>query len=678
VPWENDAEGDDVTDVTQPSTGDRAREALGRHAWSEAYELLSEADAASPLTPDELELLAEASWWVGKLPDAIEARERAYASHIKAGNPVKAAAAAALLGQENLLRATYPVAAAWLNRADRLLEGVDDTVVHGWVDVVRAFQFSLEGKYEEALAASERAGDIAGRFGDRDLGALALSSEGQSRIHMGEVERGLAQVDEATIAAVGGEIEPAIAGGVCCSTIEACTALGDFKRAAQWTEAQDRWCKREHINGFPGMCRVFRANIKRRRGDWLAAESEARRASDELVGFMPAAVGLAMYEIGLIRLRRGDLDGAEEALTRAHASGRQPEPALSLVRLAQGRVDLALASIRRALDDRDAPPSWGGPPSIGLGRLAMLPALVEIALAAGDLGLARATADELADLVSRYPSTAASAASAQATGDVLLGEGDVASAAEALRKAVELWSDVDAPYDAARARVSLAAAYDAAGDTGPRRMELLAARGVFEHLGAVADLRRAEVLLAAAGSRESAAPGTASGPRREVRTFIFTDIVDSTRLNEALGDEAWGALIRWHDGTIRSVAAEHGGEDVKATGDGFFLAFSETDDAIESAIAIQRRFDEQRRSQGFAPALRIGIHRAEANRAGLDYTGSGVNLAARIEAAAAAGEILVSGETIAAARRQFREAGRRSAELKGFAAAVDVVSVEWH
>jgi class 3 adenylate cyclase len=169
----------------------------------------------------------------------------------------------------------------------------------------------------------------------------------------------------------------------------------------------------------------------------------------------------------------------------------------------------------------------------------------------------------------------------------------------------------------------------------------------------------------------------AASATRLVRTFVFTDIVDSTRLTDALGDEAWGSLIRWHDGTIRALAAEHGGEDIKATGDGFFLAFPETDDAIETAIAIQRRFDEQRRSQGFAPAVRIGVHRAEANRTGLDYTGRGVNLAARVEAAAAGGEILVSGETLEGARRSFREVNRRSVELKGFTEPVDVVAIDW-
>lgn len=663
-----------MSDDSGQSIVEQASEALGRHGWSEAYELLTQADAARTLEPRGLELLAQASWWVGKLEDAIEARERAYAGYVKAGDSVMAAAAAALLGQANLVRATYPVANAWLNRADHHLEGIDDTVVHGWVAAVRAFQLALEGRHEEGLAASVRAGELATTFGDRDLWAIALSAEGQARIHLGDLERGLAQVDEATIAAVGGEIEPATAGGVCCTTIEACAALGDLKRAVQWTEAQDRWCRREHINGFPGMCRVFRAGIKRIRGDWLAAESEARRASDELAGFMPAAVGMAMYEIGVIRLRRGDLPAAEQALARAHALGRNPEPALSLVHLAEGRADVALASIRRAIEEPDRSPSWWAPPASPLGRMGMLPAEAEIALAAGDVPLARQVTDELAGLVEQFPSAAGSAAVAQAAGDVLLAEGDPTAAARSLRKAVELWGDVDAPYDVARARLALAGAYAASGDAGQAELELGAARDEFERLGAVPDFRRATQLLA---GHDGSAPGP-SAATRATRTFVFTDIVDSTRLTEALGDEVWGAVIRWHDAVIRTLASEHGGEEIKGTGDGFFLAFPETDDAIETAIAIQRRFEDQRRSQGFAPGVRIGVHRAEANRIGLDYAGGGVNLAARVEAVAGGGEILVSAETLSGARRSFREAARRRVELKGFAAPVDVVAIEWH
>jgi class 3 adenylate cyclase len=164
---------------------------------------------------------------------------------------------------------------------------------------------------------------------------------------------------------------------------------------------------------------------------------------------------------------------------------------------------------------------------------------------------------------------------------------------------------------------------------------------------------------------------------RVERVFMFTDIVDSTRLAETLGDQAWDGVIRAHDKVLRAAVAEQGGEEVKATGDGFFLAFADTDRAINAAVAIQRRLAEQRRAHGFAVAVRIGIHGAEVNRVGLDYTGSGVNQAARVGAAADGGEILVSAATFAGARHAFGEVARRTVKLKGLSAPVEVVSIDW-
>jgi class 3 adenylate cyclase len=158
---------------------------------------------------------------------------------------------------------------------------------------------------------------------------------------------------------------------------------------------------------------------------------------------------------------------------------------------------------------------------------------------------------------------------------------------------------------------------------------------------------------------------------------MFTDIVDSTRLAEAMGDEAWDTVTRSHDRLLRAAAAEHRGEEVKATGDGFFFAFADADDAIRAAITMQRRLAEQREAQAFAPAVRIGIHQAQANRVGLDYAGIGVNQASRIGAAAQGGEILVSASSLTGLRTAVAESARRTVELKGLAGPVEVASVSW-
>jgi class 3 adenylate cyclase len=222
----------------------------------------------------------------------------------------------------------------------------------------------------------------------------------------------------------------------------------------------------------------------------------------------------------------------------------------------------------------------------------------------------------------------------------------------------------------------LAEAFVAQDEPDRAAVEARTARDAFERLGAALDLRKADALLGRlAGAPNSQPLGMAT--TRTVRVFMFTDIVDSTRLAEVMGDAAWDQVTRIHDQLLRAAVAEQGGEEVKATGDGFFLTFADADQAIEAAVAIQRRLAAHREAQGFVPTVRIGIHKAEANRVGLDYTGAGVNQAARIGGTANGDEIVVSAGTLSDARHSYTEAGRRTVELKGISAAVEVVSIGW-
>ena len=653
-----------------------ARTALERHEWPKAYELLTTADSQGELDATGLRLLASAAWWSGKFSEAIDYRERAYAVAIKANEHEAAVAAALDLAVANLQRMSIGVAGAWANRAERLLDGQPENPGHGWLAAVRSFLAHLAGKSDQALAQASLALDIGVRFGQVDLTAYAMGSKAAALISRGDLAEGLALADEATVAALSGELPPDLAGGVCCSTIEACSVAGELKRASEWTEAQDRWCRREGITGFPGMCRLFRSEVKSLRGDWAAAEAEARVASEELKGYIPAAAGLALYQIGQIRLRRGDLPAAEEALLGAHAANQDTQPALALLRLAQGRADAAAASIEVSLSEPGRSPSWKAPSDSLAYRLQLLPAQVEIALARGDAAVARAGADELAALAERFGTVPAQAQASTALGGVALAEGDGATAVREMREAVARWNELDAPYDAARARMTLARAYAATGADDEARVELRTARDAFERLGAALDLRRATELQDEIAGGPAATPMGTQAVRAE-RAFMFTDIVDSTRLAEAMGDEAWDAVTRSHDRLMRAAAAEHRGEEVKATGDGFFFAFTDAEDAIAAAVAMQQRLAEQREAQAFAPAVRIGIHQAQANRVGLDYAGIGVNQASRIGAAAEGGEILVSASSLAALRHPITEGGRRTAELKGLSEPVELVAVSW-
>ncbi|MEO8251064.1 MAG: adenylate/guanylate cyclase domain-containing protein [Chloroflexota bacterium] len=661
-------------ETAQQSLLETAAAALERHEWRAAFDGLSAADAQQSLSPAGLELLATAAWWTGQLPVAIETRERAFADASKAGDYFTAVEVAINLARDHVFKLAMPTATAWIKRAEKMLEGLEENPGHGWVAGVKATIAAVSGDNEESIAQAKLAQEIAERLGIPDLRAFAMAGRAAGLMARGDVEEGLALADEAATAAISGELQPAVAGGVFCAAIEACAGIGDTRRALEWTEAQDRWCRREHINGFPGMCRIFRSDVKRMHGAWPEAEAEALQASVELRGYIPGAAGLALYQIGEIRLRRGDLPAAEEALLGAHGLGQDTEPAMSLLRLAQGKTAAAAESIQRALNEPGRP-SWRAPSDSAVYRIMLLPAQVEILLAAGDVVGARAAADELAALADKFKTGSVLANAVSCAGMVALAEGNAAEATSRLREAIGLWVGLDAPYEAAHMRLALADAYRAEAQPDLGAIEARTARDAFEQLGAALDLRHAEAVVASFAGDGSAPLGMATA--RVERVFMFTDIVDSTKLAETLGDEAWDGVIRMHDKTLRAAVAEQGGEEVKATGDGFFLAFADADQAIQAAIAIQKRLAEQRRAQGFAVSVRIGIHGAQANRVGLDYTGSGVNQASRIGAVADGGEILVSATTLASAGLSFRERARRTVELKGLAAPVELVSLDW-
>jgi class 3 adenylate cyclase len=634
---------------------DAARSAASRQAWREAHGAYSSLDS-STLSPEDLERFADAAWWTGKLEEAIKYRERAYATFSAAGDKLSAARLALTLSWDYEGRGAYAVSQGWFATAGRLLEGLPESVEHGRVILTEALNALMaEGDLPKAIELFERAFALGTRTGDRDVQMIALSGKARALVMSGEVEQGLALHDEASAAAVCGELKPFATGLVYCITISSCQDVGDFRRAAEWTEAANRWCDEADVTGFPGACRVHRAEILRLRGDWPAAERQAVAACEELRDFDRFITAAGYYEIGEIRRRRGDFAGAEEAYRTANEWGRTPQPGLGLVRLAEGKIESALSGIRNALEEVEAP----------VLRLRALPALVEVAIAAGDLKTARAAADEIEGIVDSYKiggrrTPAFDATVHVARGRILVAEKDWDGAARCLRRARDEWQRVGAPYETALARLLLGIAIRRGGDEHGAVVELEGALAAFERLGAKLDEERAKELLGRLQTR---------------RTFLFTDIVDSTKLLETLGDEKWRKLLARHDALVRERIVETGGEIVKKTGDGFFASFENPKAAIEAAVAIQRALGEEI----VAPDVRIGAHTADAFRTDAettDYGGQGVHLAARIGAAAGAGQILVSRETVDGVGG-FRLSEPRAETLKGFEQPVELVSVDW-
>ena len=617
--------------------------------------------ARAMLSGGDLEDLAEVAFFAAHADQRAGILERAFKAHLAAGNEPRAAYIALAIGETHGRGGRISIATGWLKRAERLLDGKDEGYVHGYLALAQSEIARTTGDIDRALELAERAVHIGQSAANPDLKASALSGLGALKIATGDTSDGFSLMEEASFAAVNGELSPITTGVATCSLIAACRDLTDYRRASEWTKAAEQWCQRESVSGFPGVCRVHRAEVVAMGGAWDQAELELTKATAELEAYdatPPQADGF--YAIGEIRRLKGDYEGAEAALREAHARGRTPQPALALIRLAEGKVKAAAAGINSAVDDV----TWDQ-----WARARLLPAQVEIAIAADDPLRARAAADELSRIVESYPLPALEAGKHTALGRVLIAEGDPTGAARELRSAIRFWREVVSPFEVARTQVLLARALQAVDDDDDADLELKAALAEFERLGAAPDAAAVARQLKGAEDRRVA-------PAHIHKTFMFTDIVGSTNLAEALGDEAWENLLRWHDDMLRTLVAKNGGEVVNSTGDGFFVAFESAGRGIDCARAIQRALVDHRRTGGFALSVRIGLHTAEANRRGADYSGVGVHLAARVAALAGGGEILATAATLAEAGDV--EAGdRREATVKGVSAPVDIASVSW-
>ena len=460
-----------------------ARSAYAQRSWLTAASTFARADADDePLSVDDLERWSMSLMMLAREDDANEVLERAHHLYVEQGETLRAARSATWIGINFAYRGVVGPATGWLGRAQRLLDSwPDESAEHGMLMLPLIFQHEAMGAYEEAAAVAHEAAAIGERFGDRDLVAMALHTEGHMLVKVGRVREGLALLDESMVVATTQDLWPFVVGIVYCGVILACSDAFEVARAREWTQVLTEWKEQQpELVAFTGRCLVHRAEILQLGGAWASALEEARLAGRRFVETKNPAAGVAHYRQGELLRLQGDFRGSEDAYREASRSGWEPQPGLAQLRLAQGKIDAALASIRRATAELGDP----------LKRAALLPAHVEIALSAGELEEARSACSELRELALQFESAMLEAIVAYAEGAVALAGNDASTALATLRRAQRIWLELDAPYEVARTRELIAKACAALGDIEASELELDAARELFERLGAEPDLAR--------------------------------------------------------------------------------------------------------------------------------------------------------------------------------------------
>ena len=488
----------------------------------DAYEQLSAAGGETQLALEDLERLAAAAYLLGRDEESVEVWARAYHECTQVDDVARAARCAFWLAFVLLNKGELARGSGWVHRAQRLLDGGDrDCVELGYLRYCASLRLVFDGDVEAAGAGFAQAAKIGDRFRDPELVALARVGQGRCLIYRGEIAEGMALLDEAMVAITAQEVSPTAVGDLYCTVIEGCQEVFDVRRAQEWTAALGRWCDSQpDLVLYRGQCLVHRAELMLLRGAWSDAATEIERACDRLAKpTSQRALGAAYYVRADLYRLRGEFARAEEAYREASRWGRHPQPGLAQLRLAQGRVDAAVAAMRHALDEAED----------AVARSRLLAPYVEIVLAGGDIPAARAAADDLSRIAAEWNTPLLHALSSHARGSVLLAEGDARAALAALRRAWAGWRDMDAPYEGARARMLIGLACRALGDEDSAEMELHAARSAFQQVDAAPDLVRVEEL-----SNISARGTTGGLTAREVQVLA---LVATGKTNRAIASE---------------------------------------------------------------------------------------------------------------------------------------------
>jgi DNA-binding NarL/FixJ family response regulator len=487
--------------MTEQDHRQRGTAALQAGRWEEARAAFAAA-LAEKETPEALDGMGAALWWLGETRASLAHTERAYAGFRRAGDAVPAAGAAISLCVTWISNFdNHAAAGGWLARAERLLEDVDPNPLQGWLWLLRGY---LEPDPGRARELQQRVLELARATGDPDLELCALGDLGLTLVSQGRTAEGLALIDEAMAATLGGEhrrLDTVVT--ACCDMLVACDLAGDLRRAVQWCQVADEFTDRYGCPFLYARCRTLYGGVLVAKGRWAEAEAELRAAIRMAEGAGPASSAEALARLADLRLRQGRLEEAE-ALLPEGGGGRAAARTAARLRLARGEPAVAAGLLERSLEDDGRPGIHG---ERHLRAAAALETLVAARLALGDQDAATAAAARLADLAAADAAgrSQVAAMAAQAAARVAAAEGRPEEARRLLERALRLFSGNDLPHETALARVELARAL-AGVNPELAVAEARTALAAFERLGAAGDADAADALLRSLGATGRTGP----------------------------------------------------------------------------------------------------------------------------------------------------------------------------
>ena len=464
-------------------------EALSRGAWEEARDAYR-SDLAREESAEAFEGLGMAAWWLDDAAVTFEARQRAYLLFRERGESARAARLATWVAWDYVaFRGETAVANGWLQRAHRLLEGLEATPEFGWL-LVQEGELAL--LYENDSAKAREHGRAAASLGRRldqlDLEMVGVALEGLALVTEGHVPEGMQQLDEATAAAVSGELDDLNAiGATCCYVIYACERVQDYGRATQWCARVTEFCKRWRIRSLFAVCRTHLAHVLVWRGSWDEAEDMLLEATGELAATRPARSFEGLVRLGELRRRQGRWDEAEE-LFHDHESHPFAQLGSAALELDRGNTVPALDKVQRFLRNLSSEDRTS--------RATALEVLARAQLELGDVEHASRTVQELVDIAETIDTLPLQASARLSQGLLCDASGQHDRARELLEDAVDLFSRSGAPFEAGRARLELARVLARSDRDEAAAREASKARDAFRGLGAKHEARCAATLLA--------------------------------------------------------------------------------------------------------------------------------------------------------------------------------------